>query len=82
MKGYDGNAVVREMTRVQIKIGEKVWNEDVALAKSAELDGRGLLVVNLGKSESWELLDLVRENKEFRVNLVETGKRGEWKYGS
>ena len=55
-----------------LHFGEKVWNEDVALAKSAELDGIGLLAVNLGKSESWELLDLVRENKEFRVNLVET----------
>ena len=32
------NAAVREMARVQIKIGEKVWNEDVALSKSAELD--------------------------------------------
>ena len=72
MKGYDGNAVVREMARVQFRIGEKVWNKDVALAESAELDGRGILAVNLGKSESWELLDLVRENKEFRVNMVET----------
>ena len=43
----------------------------MALAKSAELDGRGvLLAVNLRKCGSWELLDLIT-NKEFRVKSLE-----------
>ena len=38
---------------------------------SVELNGKGLLAINLSKRELLILLDLVR-NKEFKVQAVET----------
>ena len=43
----------------------------MALTPSSELNGKGLLVVNLCKEEFWELLDLVSQRK-FAVCSVET----------
>ena len=71
VKGYLGCAKLREMARVKIKVEDMTWFETVALAPSSELNGKGLLAVNLCKKESWEILDLVRQ-REFAVCAVET----------
>ena len=71
VKGYVGCAKLREMARVKIKVEDMTWFETVALAPSSELNGKGILAVNVCKKESWEIHDLVRQ-REFAVCAVES----------
>ena len=71
VKGYSGNSELRELAKVEIVLGEKVLHEKVALASMRELDGKGLLALNLRRKDAWDILSLFKE-KEESVNTVVT----------
>ena len=71
VKGYVGMSELRDLARVKIRIGSRVWDETVALISVSVLGGKVLLAINFKQKESWELLDWVR-TQEFKVQAVET----------
>ena len=71
VKGYSGESKLRATARVKIGIGGKVLNEVIALASMKQLDGKGLLALNLRNEDAWEILSLLRESGKG-VNVVET----------
>ena len=52
VEGYSGNSELRELAKVEIVLGEKVLHEKVALASMRELDGKGLLALNLRRKDA------------------------------
>ena len=51
VKGINGIAELRDIAITKIKIGDKEFEEKVALAMLEELEGKGILALNL--KEYW-----------------------------
>ena len=71
IKGFNGVAELRDLAEVKIKVGDKEFVERVALADLDELEGKGLLALNLKKKDSWEIMSMLCDG-EKSVRAVET----------
>ena len=71
VKGFNGVAELRDIAVTKIKIGDKVFEENVALAKLEELKGKGILAFNLREKDSWVIMNMLSE-REKRVCEVQT----------
>ncbi len=59
------------MARVSMCIGSRKWTGDVALVSGRDLDGKGILAINLRDQDSWNIVNEFR-GKVQGVNVVET----------
>jgi len=71
VKGFGGEAVSREVAKVKIHLGSKILDERVVLASSCDLEGKGILAVDLRSSKLWEIIAEFKEDFKS-VNIVET----------
>lgn len=49
VKGYVGKSELRDVAKVKIRVGNRTWEETVALVKGSEISWKGLLAINLHK---------------------------------
>ena len=70
VKGFNGIAELRDIAVTKIKIGDKEFEEKVALAKLEELEGKGILALNPREKDSWDIMNMLSE-REKRVCEVE-----------
>ena len=71
VKGFNGVAELRDIAVTKIKIRDKEFEEKVALAKLEELEGKGILALNLREKDSWDIMNMMSERGK-RVGEVET----------
>ncbi len=71
LKGYNGRVDEAEMARVSMCIGSRKWTGDVALVSGRDLDGKGILAINLRDQDSWNIINEF-SGKVQGVNVVET----------
>ncbi len=69
LKGYNGRIDEAEVANISLCVGKRVWKGEMALVKGSELDGKGILEINLKDNVAWEIMS--RENVKA-VNAVET----------
>ncbi len=71
LKGYNGKIDEAEVACVSLCVGKRVWKGEVALVKGSDLDGKGILAINLKDNMAWEIMSEYREDVKA-VNAVET----------
>jgi len=59
-----GTSDLRELAKIKIRIGSKVLDETVALASNKELDGKGLVAINLKKKG---ILGIIEHDRATRI---------------
>ncbi len=60
LKGYNGRVDEAEMARVSMCIGSRKWTGDVALVSGCDLNGKGILAINLRDQDSWNIINEFR----------------------
>ena len=71
LKGYEGRVDEAELAKISLCVGKRVWKGEAALVKGSDLDGKGILAVDLRDKEAWEIMCEFRE-KSLEINCVET----------
>ncbi len=71
LKGYNGRVDEAELAKISLCVGKRIWKGEAALVKGSDLDGKGILAVDLRDREAWEIMCEFR-GKSFEVNSVET----------
>ena len=71
LKGYKGRVDEAELAKISLCVGKRVWKGEAALVKGSDIDGKGILAVDLRDKEAWEIMCEFRE-KSLEINCVET----------
>ncbi len=71
LKGYKGRVDEAELASISLCVGKRVWKGEAALVNGSDLDGKGILAVDITDREAWEIMSEFREST-LQVNVVET----------
>ena len=56
LKVYKGRVDEAELSKISLCVGKCVWKGEAALVKGSDLDGKGILTVDLRDKEAWEIM--------------------------